>query len=85
MPIVLIYFRPLSLASRRSYSKIIQVSLSGAEVLGWCDVHVQVLGWWDVEVLGWCDAGPWMVECWSPDGVMCRSSDVQILETETGK
>ena len=84
MPIVLIFFQPLSLAGRKGYGKLMQVQM---DQIVWCrssDVLMQILGcpdagprmfWcWStngvIYVLGWCHAGPQMVRCRSSDGAM---------------
>ena len=78
MPIVLIFFQPLSLAGRKGYGKMMQVRMAWCRSrcsdagprMVWCRSTDGVM-----QVRGWCDADPRMVRC--------RSTDVQILETET--
>ena len=84
MPIVLIFFRPISLACRRGYGKVMQVRMAW----GWCDAGPWMVWcrsgcsdagprmFWcrstdgAMQVHGWFDAGPRMVWCRSMDGVM---------------
>ena len=56
MPIVLIFFRPISLAGRKGYGKVMQVRMACCR-FGWCDA-----GPWMVRCRSGCsDAGPRMV------------------------
>ena len=73
MPIVLIFFQPLSLAGRKGYGKMMQVRMAWCRSrcsdagprMVWCRSTDGVM-----QVHGWCDAGPRMVRCRSTDGAM---------------
>ena len=73
MPIVLIFFQPLSLAGRKGYGKMMQVRMAWCRSrcsdagprMVWCRSTDGVM-----QVHGWCDAGPRMVRCRSSDGAM---------------